>query len=726
MTDGIPTGLPITYVGQNDAGASSGTVSAVLTGGTVSISNTLQTVTTVAGGTLAVDNTGVPLRVFVTGGTLSTSLAVAGSITADIGNVKIEDQSDNYAVIPPAQDAKTGATCALVVQTIDTTGTPLTTKLIEVNGSIANAQLSLLALETTQQTGNTTLTAILNAQGTQTTQNVEALVGKVFNAEGTLATAAAQATGNATAVAVMNNQGTQATSALQTTGNAAITAVLNTQGTISTEATLGKVYNALGTLATSVAQSTGNATAVAVMNNFGTLATSAAQTTGNSLLTLISNNEGTLATSAAQTTGNATRVVLMNNQGTQATSALQTTGNAILTGVYNNQGTVATAANQVISANALTTIYNNQGTGATSTQQTIANGLLTNILYTLGSNASSGTNLEATLFNAVTGTGASSAINVSGYSNNTVQVLISSGSAVVSVRTSLDAVHWDVAGLLSSSDNVTLEGATKYISAVYLNGNATVTVLLNGAPIKGGGGSAVDAAAEAQFAGSFACTSNNTAVIPLNNANTVGFWLQQPAGAIVEFEASWDGVNYRNLTLRQMGADGYSQKSHDASEYWIGSVASFNYLRLRVSTAVAGTVVYNGKCSRQVCTLEGVEHGWAPHKFGSIIVTKSFAYTGSTFNDPLWPAPSVVGDYICVTDICFTVDANTNITFACNYATSSDIIFKGAFKPPSGQSTFIPVNFRVPHVCSAGTGIYFQSSASANVYGVIHGYETGV
>ena len=65
------------------------------------------------------------MEVFVTGGTVQTDIYFTGSITTDIGNVKIEDKNDNYAVVPPANTVKTGATCALVVQPVDETGTPL-------------------------------------------------------------------------------------------------------------------------------------------------------------------------------------------------------------------------------------------------------------------------------------------------------------------------------------------------------------------------------------------------------------------------------------------------------------------------------------------------------------------------------------------------------------------------------------------------------------------------
>lgn len=156
--------------------------------------------TTITGGTVAVDSTGIPLRVFVTGGTSTAEVIFTGTINTDIGQVEIEDASGNKAVTPSAQDAKTGATKALVVQHIDDTGTPLReatqTDIRSALSAVLNAQgtqsTGALALNTTAQTGNTLLTAVLNTQGTQST--------------GALALEATQQSGNNLLTAILNSQ----------------------------------------------------------------------------------------------------------------------------------------------------------------------------------------------------------------------------------------------------------------------------------------------------------------------------------------------------------------------------------------------------------------------------------------------------------------------------------------------------------------------------------------
>ena len=237
-------------------------------------------------------------QVFVVGGTVQTTVSFAGSVQTGIGNVKIEDADGNYAVVPEAGVAKTGATKALVVQHIDDAGIPFR-QATQV--SILNNQ-GTLATSACQVSANGQLAAILNTQGTQSTAGLAA---------------------DATLISIRNDQGTLATSAYQVAIGGQLAVLLNTQGTQSTAG-----------LAT-------DAALVSIRNDQGTLATSALQSAGNSMLAVIMNGQGTVADSAAEL--NLLRAV-MNNQGTQASSALQTTGNATLTTIMNNQGTLAPGA----------------------------------------------------------------------------------------------------------------------------------------------------------------------------------------------------------------------------------------------------------------------------------------------------------------------------------------------------------------------------------------------
>lgn len=214
----------------------------------------------------------------------------------------------------------------------------------------------------------------------------------------------------------------------------------------------------------------------------GTVATAAFQSVGNMLLTAVHNSQGTQATSAAQQTGNAALTVMLNNQGTQATTALaleatQQTGNAILTAIMNYQGTQATDVGVAALISSLS------GSAATAPNQvasnvngSISNALLSSIVTLLNGTVPLG---SYTLFNAVTGTGASASVDVSFFTQHTIQHVVSGGTVNVQLRTSLDGVHWHIEEVSRDSELFTLSGRTKYISANYVNGNgATLTTLL--------------------------------------------------------------------------------------------------------------------------------------------------------------------------------------------------------------------------------------------------------
>jgi len=216
-------------------------------------------------------------QVFVVGGTVQTTVSFAGSVQTGIGNVKIEDADGNYAVVPEAGVAKTGATKALVVQHIDDAGIPF-------------------------------------RQATQVS---------ILNNQGTLATSAYQVSANSQGAAILNNQGTLATSAYQVAASEQLSALLNAQGTqstaaLATNATSEVISNNQGTLATSALQSAANNMLAVIMNGQGTVADSAAEL---NMLRVVMNNQGTQASSALQTTGNATLTAIMNNQGTLAPGA---------------------------------------------------------------------------------------------------------------------------------------------------------------------------------------------------------------------------------------------------------------------------------------------------------------------------------------------------------------------------------------------------------------------
>lgn len=622
---------------------------------------------TITTGTVAATGIGGgPLQVFVQGGTIGASFSFIGSVTTDIGNVKIEDADDNYAVIPPAQDVKTNATKALVVQHIDDTGTPLresTQVAIRVSGSNTNETLANIDLNT--MAAATYLAEIANTQGTQST---------------------------ATLLTIANQQGTLATSANQT----------------AELLELHAIHNNTGTLATSANQAAGMLSATALLNAQGTLATSALQTYGNNLLVSILNAQGTQSSAGLSTT--AMQLVIANNQGTQATSALQTAGNQSLVTVLNNQGTLATSALQS-TGNATSVLV--------ATNGSLANDLLRQLVALSGTIPPS----AYTLLSAATGAGASAAYDISWASDIAVQHVISNGTSSVEIRTSLDGVSWFVEKTSTASEMLMLKGPTKYISANYVSGSGTVTTRILAAA-GGGGGVAVSSSGTTNQFGAFSSalsqTLGATYEVNVDGYNGIGFHLNPPTGGSIQFEGSYDGVNWTPITLRDIGDDGYTQHSETEDDY-IGSVACLTKIRFKTVLAGSAPGSIGGRMTVPTNTLEGIEHGYAPHSIGYTILAKPITFTGSQYDYPLWVPTS--GKRAVVSDIHFSIDTTATIQITDGPVTSHDPLFSAVMKVPGGDSRFISIAFALPHVTHQNGTVYYTQSATSNVDGIIQGYE---
>ena len=86
-----------------------------------------------------------------------------------------------------------------------------------------------------------------------------------------------------------------------------------------------------------------------------------------------------------------------------------------------------------------------------------------------------------------------------------------------------------------------------------------------------------------------------------------------PSGGEVAFEGTFDGINFKSVTLRRVSNDGYVQTS-TVDDTYIGSIAGMRQFRVRTSVAggAAGTVM--GTMQRYAHTLEGIENG-PPEEF---------------------------------------------------------------------------------------------------------------
>ena len=226
---------------------------------------------------------------------------------------------------------------------------------------------------------------------------------------------------------------------------------------------------------------------------------------------------------------------------------------------------------------------------------------------------------------------------------------------------------------------------------------------------------------EGTFSGVLGATAGSVCTLTTNDAASIGVHVLPPTGGEIIFEGSWDGMMWEPVTLRQMGAHGYSTTTRE-HDMWIGSVATFVYIRFRTSVGGSAPGNIHGRFSPMMCTLEGVEHGPQPHKIGSAVTAKDISVL-STSAAEVWRPTA--GHKLVISDIHFTVsNAPSTVYISEGSISRRAYIFKGKFKPPNGESVYIPVSFSLPHVFQGTESLFVTQSDGAEIEGVVHGYET--
>ena len=120
------------------------------------------------------------------------------------------------------------------------------------------------------------------------------------------------------------------------------------------------------------------------------------------------------------------------------------------------------------------------------------------------------------------------------------------------------------------------------------------------------------------FSGYISPISGSTLVFENSGYNTIGFDISNVTSGQIQFEGSFNGVDFTPITFRQIGNDGYTQFfSGNSMEDYIGSVSSIKKIRFEVISAGYSSGYIAGRLSRTNSVLEGIEHVSPPHKFGN-------------------------------------------------------------------------------------------------------------
>jgi hypothetical protein len=219
--------------------------------------------------------------------------------------------------------------------------------------------------------------------------------------------------------------------------------------------------------------------------------------------------------------------------------------------------------------------------------------------------------------------------------------------------------------------------------------------------------------------------SSTYSVLNTGGYSSVGFCLTPPMSGSVEFQGSFDGINFIPITMRSISDNGYTQQTNHHSDNYIGSIAtlrSFRFVTQEEGLSV-GTVM--GRASREVCTLEGIENNAAPHKIGNIIVSKDFEFnTTHVLSAVLWqPTPN---RKFVVTDLIFGASNGVDITFFDEISTNGNVVYKTTFVGNGNNQGGTQVcNFSIPYESrEKDNKLKLLTSGSTTIKGVIHGYET--
>lgn len=200
--------------------------------------------------------------------------------------------------------------------------------------------------------------------------------------------------------------------------------------------------------------------------------------------------------------------------------------------------------------------------------------------------------------------------------------------------------------------------------------------------------------------------------------NSAAFYITVPVGATVQFQTSFDGVNFVPSTFRSIETDETTQKTSTSGNY-IGSISNARKLRIIVIIAGVGIGSVKGRASKEVSVLEGIEHGWRPDNFTNPQSHVDVEFSAITTGGTVWTPDA--GKKIVVTNMIVSSDGVNLITIYDETNAVGNVLFKNRF---SANATPFSHVFSTPFVSSAiGNIIKLDTTSAATVNITMHGYQ---
>lgn len=206
--------------------------------------------------------------------------------------------------------------------------------------------------------------------------------------------------------------------------------------------------------------------------------------------------------------------------------------------------------------------------------------------------------------------------------------------------------------------------------------------------------------------------------------SSIGVRVVVPTGGQVSFEASFDGVTFFGATFRSQEFDQYTQKT-STTGHFVGSISAFRVVRFKTTIGGSAPGSASGRLTSYQSTLEGIEHGYPPHKRGFTPIRKDFTYSTTQTGTNIWTPASgktfIITSYTIfgsgTTDATVTIYDQTDVTGNRMLVGFFDVTVNSPIAISSfmGDCPFISA--------AANNSLKLTTTASINLFGVFFGYE---
>lgn len=196
-----------------------------------------------------------------------------------------------------------------------------------------------------------------------------------------------------------------------------------------------------------------------------------------------------------------------------------------------------------------------------------------------------------------------------------------------------------------------------------------------------------------------------------------------PTNGTIEFQLSFDGINFETFTLRSTTSDIF-KTSTIITDTLIGSIIGAKIIRFKTVVAgiAAGSIL--GTMNMSSATIESIEFGYPPHRFGYAPIHKDADFSTQQTATAIWTP--TIGKKVVVTDLDVIVGGATDGTISI-FNGSGDVagerIFKASVEVSTNKNFIYSKNFKTPFIGTLDGAIKITTSAAMTINVLLHGYE---